>query len=289
MQRGDTERHLPWNSGQFGSNTSGTQTRTNYFAAMDAVEKLKSIAATDLGGSPDDYDIGDERVFRRDDGTIGLTYAQAAQRAIELGGRFSGEEMPGDIHPITQRSVRGLAGSGLIGVAKDNLELPGVAPALVAAFIEIELDLETGKLEILDYLGVADCGTVLHPQSLATQIKGGAVMGFGLANLERIIYDPQNGLPANVSLYQSKPSSYLDVPAEHAVGAPWIKPDFNNPVGVKGVGEPVMGCAAAALVCAISDALGGHYFNRTPVVADMIVNAVAGRPQSHRPLEVSTA
>jgi CO/xanthine dehydrogenase Mo-binding subunit len=288
VQRGDTLRHLPWNSGQFGSNTSGTQTRTNYFAAADAVEKLKSIAATDLGGSSNDYDIGEERVFRRDDNTVGLTYAQAAQRAIEIGGRFSGEEMPGDIHEITQNSVRGLAGTGLIGVAKDNLDLPGVAPALVAAFIEIELDTETGKVEILDYLGVADCGTVLHPQSLATQIKGGAVMGFGLANLERIIYDPQNGLPGNVSLYQSKPSSYLDVPAVMQSDAV-DQPDFHNPVGVKGIGEPVMGCAASALVCAISDALGGHYFNRTPVVADMIVNAVAGRPQSHRPLQVSTA
>jgi hypothetical protein len=49
-----------------------------------------------------------------------------------------------------------------------------------------------------------------------------------------------------------------------------------------------MGCAAAALLCAISEALGGHYFNRNPVVADMIVNAAAGRPQSHRPLQVNT-
>jgi len=288
VQRGDTERHLPWNSGQFGSNTSGTQTRTNYFAAMAALEKLKSIAANQLGGSAADYEIGDERVFRQDDAAIGMTYAQAAQLAIELGGRFSGEEMPDDIHPITQRSVAALAGSGLIGVAKDNLELPGVAPALVAGFIEIELDVETGNIEILDYLGVADCGTVLHPQSLATQIKGGAVMGFGLAASERIIYDSQNGLPANVKLYQSKPPSYLDVPLAMQWGAV-DQPDFNNPVGVKGVGEPVMGCAASALVCAISDALGGHYFNRTPVVADMIVNAAAGRPQSHRPLQVSTA
>jgi hypothetical protein len=43
------------------------------------------------------------------------------------------------------------------------------------------------------------------------------------------------------------------------------------------------------LLCAISDALGGHYFNRTPVVADMIVNAVSGRAQSNRPLQVNTA
>jgi CO/xanthine dehydrogenase Mo-binding subunit len=65
--------------------------------------------------------------------------------------------------------------------------------------------------------------------------------------------------------------------------------DPQNPVGAKGIGEPVMGCAAAALLCAISDALGGHYFNRTPVVPDMIVNATANRPQSHKPLQVNTA
>jgi CO/xanthine dehydrogenase Mo-binding subunit len=55
------------------------------------------------------------------------------------------------------------------------------------------------------------------------------------------------------------------------------------------MGEPPLGCAAAALVCAISDALGGHYFNRTPISPDMIVNATAGRAQSHSPLQVNTA
>jgi len=288
VERGDTDRFLPWNSGQFGSNTSGTQTRTTFVAAMDALEKLKEVAAMDLGGSPEDYDIGEERVFRTDDPSVALTYAAAAQRAIELGGRYSGRDMPEDIHPVTQRAVTGLAGTGLIGVAKDNLELTGVVPALVAGFMEIELDLETGKFEILEYVGVADCGTVLHPQGLATQIKGGAVMGIGLASLERIIYDPQNGLPANMALYQSKPPSYLDVPPHMQWGAV-DEPDFNNPVGVKGIGEPVLGAAASALVCAISDAMGGHYFARTPVTPDMIVNAASGREQSHRPLQISTA
>ncbi len=124
--------------------------------------------------------------------------------------------------------------------------------------------------------------------SLATQIKGGAVMGIGLASSERHIYDPQNGLPANTALYQCKPPSYLDAPASMAWAAV-DAPDPQNPVGAKGIGEPVMGCAAAALLCAISDALGGHVFNRTPVVPDMIVNAVSGRQQSHQPLQVNTA
>jgi hypothetical protein len=43
------------------------------------------------------------------------------------------------------------------------------------------------------------------------------------------------------------------------------------------------------LLCAISDALGGHYFNRVPVTRDQIINALAGRPQSHKALQVNTA
>src|SRR5688572_23516790 len=286
--RGDSSKHLPWNLGQFGSNTSFTMTRTNYVAAMDAVAKLKEIAAMDLGGAPEDYDIGGERVFSKSDPTKGMTYAQAAQRAIALGGKFDGHEVANDLNAMTKASAAGVAGTGLVGVAKDNLPRTGTVPALAAGFIEIELDTETGKFEILDYVGVADCGTVLHPQGLSHQIKSGAVMGLGLAASERHIYDPQNGLPGNIGLLQSKPVSYLDVPA--TMQTAWVDiADAQNPVGAKGIGEPVQGCAAAALLCAISEALGGHYFNRTPVMPDMIVNAAAKREPSHKPLQVNTA
>jgi len=263
-------------------------TRTNFAAATDAVAKLKEIAAHDLGGAPADYEIGGEAVFSRSDPTKKLTYAAAAQRAIDLGGKFDAHETPPDLNAMTQASAAGVAGTGLIGVAKDPLPRTGTVPALAAGFIEIELDLETGKYAIVDYLGVADCGTVLHPQGLAAQTKSGAIMGIGLATLERHIFDPQNGLPGVVGLLQAKPPSYLDAPAAMATDAVGI-PDPQNPVGAKGIGEPVQGCAAAALLGAISDALGGYYFNRTPVVTDMIVNAAAGRPQSHKPLQVNTA
>lgn len=287
IHRGDSSRGLPWNNGQFGSNTSYTMTRTNYAAAMDALQKLKEIAATELGGSASGYDVGDEAVFSRANPSRRMTYAQAARRAIELGGKYSGRVTPEDINPMTRRAVEGLAGTGLIGVARDNIPQDGMVPALAAGFVEIELDVETGRYEIIDYLGVADCGLVLHPASLATQIRGGAVMGFGMAASERHVYDARWGLPGAVGFHQAKPPSYLDVPSEMDWAAV-DQADPNNPVGAKGIGEPLMGCAAAALLCAISDALGGHYFNRTPIVADMIVNAVAGRAPSHRPLQVNT-
>ncbi len=288
VERGDTRKGLPWNIGQFGSNTSFTMSRSSYAAAMDAVGKLKEIAAMDLGGKPEDYDIGDEKVFRKGDPSKSLTYAQAAKRAIELGGKFDGHETPADVNPMTSGAAKSLAGTGLTGIAKDNMPLTAQPAAFVAGFVEISLDTETGAFEIIDYVAVADCGTVIHPQSLATQIKGGAVMGFGLASLERHIYDPQNGLPQSVGLYQAKPASYLDVARTFTTDAV-DKPDPQSPLGTKGIGEPVMGAGASALLCAISDALGGHYFNRVPVMRDHIVNALAKRPQSHKPLQVNTA
>ena len=288
VHHGISTEHLPSASAQNGSNTSYTMTRTNYVAAMDAVRKLKEIAALDLGGSPEDYDIGGHEVFAAADPERRMTYARAAQRAIELGGRYSGAEPPEDIHEVTRAAVAGVAGTGLVGIAKDNLPKNGEVPALSCGFAAVEVDLETGKVDILDYVGVADCGTVLHPQGLAQQVKGGGVWGMSYALLERQIYDSQNGLPGNIGLLQCKPASYLDVPSVMAWGATDIA-DPQNPVGARGIGEPPMGAASAAVLSAVSDALGGHLFNRVPVVPDMIVNHAAGRPQSHGPLEVQTA
>ena len=287
IERGDTRRHLPWNLGQFGSNTSFTMTRTTYAAAMDAKRKLQEIAAKDLGGAPDDYTLEDERVVATGDATRSLSFAQAASRAIELGGSYSGLEMPDDINAMTQASVRAIAGTGLVGVAKDKLALDGTVPALCAGFVEIELDTETGRFMILDYVGVADCGTVLHPASLKQQVLGGAVMGFGMACMERHVFDVEYGTPGNHALYTCKPPSFMDVPMQMHAEAVDL-PDPQNPVGAKGIGEPTMGAGASALLSAISDALGGHLFNHTPVMPDTIMNALAKRPQSYKPLQVNT-
>jgi CO/xanthine dehydrogenase Mo-binding subunit len=263
-------------------------TRQNYVAAMDALDKLKTIASSLLGGSPEDYNIADEHVFNVNDATQSVSYAECAQEAIRLSGVFDGSQVSDDLHEITKLSVQELVGSGLIGVAKDNIPRQGLVAGIAVGVCEVEVDVETGKFEILSYTGISDCGTVLHPQSLHTQIKGGAVQGFGMVGSEKHIYDPQNGLPGNIGFLQCKPPTYLDVPREFIAGAVEI-PDPQNPVGAKGMGEPPLGCAAAALACAISNALGGVYFNRVPITPDMIVNHVSGQNQSYRKLQVNTA
>jgi CO/xanthine dehydrogenase Mo-binding subunit len=287
IEHGDSRKGLPFVLGQFGSNSTYTQTRSNWVAAMDAKTKLQEIAAKDLGGAAGDYDVTAGKVFNKSDASKSMSWAQAAQRAIALGGKYSGKEMPKNLNPITKWATGSIAGSGLIGVAKDTLPRKGAIPALCTAFVKVEVDTETGKVEVIDHVEVADCGTAVHPQSLATQIKGGAVMGYGLALGERYIYDPKLGLSASIGFHNAKAPTILDVPSEMTVTHVGL-PDESNPVGAKGVGEPVQGASAAAILVAISDALGGHMFNRTPVVPDMIINAAAGRPQSHKPLAVNT-
>ncbi len=284
---GDSSLHLPHASVQGGSNTTFTHTRANWVAAEDAVRKLKEIAAAEFGGSAEDYSIEDERVFRTDDESRGFSYAEAAARAIELGGQYSGRQYPENLNQITKNSVEALAGSGLIGVARDTMPLDGHVPGLTVSMAEVEVDLDTGKYEILDFVGISDCGRVLHPNGLSQQINGGAVWGFGMAGLERHVYDPQNGLPAGVGIHQAKLPTILDVPAVMRNGAVDI-PDPANPAGARGVGEPAMGSAAAAITGAIADALDGHLFNRAPVTADMILNHVAQREYGFKPGELNT-
>jgi len=286
IERGGTKANMPWNLGQFGSNTSFTMTRTNFAAGTACKELLLEIGSMVMGGTSDNYQIADEKIVAKTGGKS-ITFAEAAQKAIELGGKFSGQEVDEELNPMTKASAKALAGTGLVAAAKDKQPKKGVVPGLAAAFIEIELDAETGRVDIIDYLGIPDVGTVLHPKGLAAQVRGAAVMGFGLAALERYVYDPEYGRPNIRGLYQAKPPSYLDVPAfmqsVYVEGAT----DPQNPVGAKGVGEPIQGAASSAYLSAITEALGGHTFNRVPVVADMIINHLNGLAPSHKPLQVN--
>src|SRR5262245_59626358 len=108
-------------------------TRAAHAAAMDAKGKLQEIAAKTLGGSPASYQVANGRVSA---GAGSMTLAQAAQKAIELGGKFDGHELPKDINAMTKTSATALAGQGLMGVAKDTYPRDGMTHSYVAGFAE---------------------------------------------------------------------------------------------------------------------------------------------------------
>ncbi|MCA1584332.1 MAG: molybdopterin-dependent oxidoreductase, partial [Acidobacteria bacterium] len=280
---GNTGNHVPWSSIQAGSQTTYAHTRANYAAAMDGKRKLQEIAAKDLGGSPDDYEVGNERVFRKGGSSRGLTFAQAAERAIQLGGTYDGHELPQEINAMTKASATALAGLGLMGVARDNLPRDGQTYGFMAAFAEVEVDVETGVYRIVDYVGVSDVGTVLHPNSLGGQMNGGSIQGFGHVMSQQLVYDKHYGAALAKRLHHNKPPTILDAPLNmkwDSVGLP----DPSNPIGAKGIGEPSIGAGGAALMCAIGDAVGYDIVRRTPVHPEHILTGLAKGAPAHERL-----
>jgi CO/xanthine dehydrogenase Mo-binding subunit len=274
---GNSANNLPFTCVSGGSQTTHAMTRAAYATAMDARKKLQEIAASSLGGVPEDYDVANERVFRKQSGA-GMTLAQAASRAIELGGIYDGHETAPDLHKLTKASAAAVAGQGLVAAAKDNYPRDGITFSYVASFAEVEVDVETGKYEIVDFLAYADVGSVIHPRSLGGQVLGRSTLGMGHAIGQKWVYDPHYGAMLSTRFYQNKPPTILDVPVNMQWAALDI-PDPETPVGARGVGEPPVGGGCASVLNALCDALGDQIFRRAPVNADTILTSLeAGRP-----------
>ena len=211
------QEHLPWTL-PVGRQPDDARddARESRRARWTRKRKLQEIAAKDLGGSPDDYELGNERVYRRGNPSRGLTYAQAATRAIELGGKFDGHELPEDINPMTKTSAAALAGLGLMGVAKDTYPRDGDTYSFVVGFAEVEVDVETGQGDARRLSGRRRRRHGRQPAQPAAQIHGGSCLGIGHALCQKWVYDPQYGVPLAKRFHHNKPLTILDIPATHA-------------------------------------------------------------------------
>ncbi|MGA9305403.1 MAG: xanthine dehydrogenase family protein molybdopterin-binding subunit [Candidatus Sulfotelmatobacter sp.] len=276
---GNTTKNLPFTCVSGGSQTTHAMTRAAYATAMDAKKKLQEIAAKKLGGKPEQYEVANEHVFRK--GGAGMTLAQAAKYASQLGGIYDGHEAPADLHKLTKASVAALAGQGLVAAAKDNYPRDGSTFSYVASFAEVEVDVETGKYYIVDFLASADVGTVIHPRALGGQVLGRSVLGIGHAIGQKWVFDPHYGEMVSKRFHHNKPPTILDVPVDMQWTALDI-PDPETPVGARGVGEPPVAGGCASILNALSDALGDEIFQRAPVNADTILTSLeVGRPMQH--------
>jgi len=273
---GDTAKHLPWTCVSAGSQTVHAMTRAAHAAATDAIKKLQEIAAKTMGGRPESYKVANGRVGS-------MTFAQAAQKAIQLGGIYDGHELPENINAFTKRSATALAGQGLMAVARDSYPRDGQSQSYTVAFAEVEVDVETGAYSILDLATVVDVGTVINPRSLQGQTFGGVMLGIGHAISQKWVYDQHYGVPLAKRFHYNKPPTILDAPKTFKFAALDI-PDPETPVGARGIGEPPVGAGFGAVMNAIIAAVGGEVFRRSPVTSDMILTALEAGKVMHEPL-----
>ena len=277
---GDTSKHFPYTCASGGSQTVHAMTRAAFAVATECSQRLREVAANALGGQPGDYEVSNLRVARKGGGA-GMSFAQAAQHAVKMGGIYDGHDVNPDVHKATREAVTALAGQGLVASARDKYPHDGDSYSFLACFAEVEADVETGKYIITDYLGYADVGTVLHPAALGGQVLGRSTLGIGHAIGQKWVIDPQYGVTVAERFYQNKPPTILDVPVDMKWNALNI-PDPETPVGARGCGEPPVGGGCASILNALSDALGDDIFQRTPVNCDTILASYqAGRPMQN--------
>ena len=129
----------------------------------------------------------------------------------------------------------------------------GQAPGFSTQFCDVEVDPETGRVEILRFVIAQDAGRAIHPSYVEGQMQGGVVQGIGWALNEEYIYDEDGRL--------SNPG-FLDYRVPVASDVPMIEPivvevpNPNHPYGVKGVGEVSICPPMAAIANAVADAIG---------------------------------
>ncbi len=126
-------------------------------------------------------------------------------------------------------------------------------PAFACHIVDVEVDRETGKVEVLRYTAVQDVGTAIHPSYVEGQVQGGVAQGVGMALTEEYIYNDE-GRMLNASLLDYRMPTALDLPEIETILVE--VPNPGHPYGVRGVGEVPIVPPLAAVANAIYDAIG---------------------------------
>jgi xanthine dehydrogenase molybdenum-binding subunit len=232
----------------FTSNTGGSSvTFKTGFAAYTAAQHIKQQlierAAKRWDVSTDDVEYTDGIAQHKSDPELKLTFKQIAAIQVPTGG------------PI---------------VGSAGVNPPGAGPALAAHVVDVEVDVDTGKVEIVRYTAFQDVGKAIHPSYVEGQIQGGVVQGIGWAlNEEYFIND--NGHMVNSSFLDYRMPVSLDLPMIDTVIVEIANP--NHPFGVRGVGEVCICPPMAAISNAIYDAIGTR-INELPMKPGTILEAL---------------
>src|SRR2546425_1403391 len=163
----------------------------------------------------------------------------------------------------------------LLASASPNPQLEGkVRNTFGAHFAEVEVDAELGRVRVMKYVAVHDCGRVINPLTAMSQIKGGALMGIGMALHEDLLYDPRSGVALNAGYYGDRVLTHRDAPEIDVI---FIESDDGyGPFGAKSMGEASKIPAVAAGAHAIFDA-NGRRMKDLPITRDKILSGFEAR------------
>jgi CO/xanthine dehydrogenase Mo-binding subunit len=236
---------IGWTGVTGGSRTAFDTGRAAIQAAEEIVQSMKARAAMLWEIEEDDvsFDKGTFLCAKTEDN---ISFKDLAARLMRTGG------------PVT---------------CSVSTASPGSGPIIAGNLVDVEVDPETGKVDILRYTAFMDVGTAIHPAYVEGQIQGGTVQGIGWALNEGYIYDDK-GAMLNSSFLDYRMPTSLDVPMIDTV---MIEvPNPKHPFGVRGVGEAPIIPPLPAMAIAVSNAIGVK-MSHLPMTPDVILAALESK------------
>jgi len=226
-----------------GSRTTFATGWAAHDCAQDIKAKMIQRAATIWEVEAGDIELVDGAFQHRSDPALKLTFKELAGRLNGTGGPVSSQV---SVNPS------------------------GAGGAFSTHIVDVEVDPETGKVEILNYTAVQDAGKAIHPSYVEGQMQGGVVQGIGWALNEEYVFS-KDGRMENSSFLDYRMPTSLDLPMINTVIVEVANP--GHPFGVRGVGEVPIVPPMAAIANAISQALGVRMC-RLPMSPGNIVDAL---------------
>jgi len=264
VQWGDTDG-TPMDAGAQGSRTLYNMGNAAIVAARDARQQLLAKAADALEAAEHDLEVADGRVSVRGVPDRSVTYAELMAWQMWATAPVVGHGTFLTTFPPSE------AATTLNGAL-----LPAFnAPSYHCHAAEVDVDLETGLVRVLDYVVVQDAGFAVNPLYVEGQMQGGAVQGIGWSLTEEMHI--QDGIIQNPNLALYKLPTTLEAPRIRTEILEFASAD--GPYGAKGVGEPPVIVPSGAIANAIADAIGTP-LHKAPFTPERVFRAVQGEPEA---------
>jgi aerobic carbon-monoxide dehydrogenase large subunit len=252
---GDTDQ-TPYGGGTWASRGAGIGGEAALQAAKILRKNVLDVAAAILQSTPGELDIVDNAVVNAADRNPRIELRELARIVY-----FRPDTLPPGIQPEL------MATRHFVPKQYPFAFTNGVQASL------LEVDTDTGFIKLLKHWVVEDCGTIINPQLVDEQIRGGVVQGLGAALFEKCIYDERGQLTnANMADYLvPMPGEMPDIDVAHVVS-----PTAESELGAKGAGEAGTAGAAAAVANAVNDALKpfGVTISEIPLTPQVILTAL---------------
>ena len=247
----------PLGFGAYSSRVTLMGGNASKMAGEKVKEKIIPLAAEMMNLDNDKLEAKDNKISEKDNPNNYIPWEKAAEAYFSKKGPLVGE---GYYSP-----PEGLGG-------KYKGAAVGTSPAFSfsASVCEVKVDMETGKVKVLNFWDAHDCGTAINPMAVEGQVEGAVVMGMSETLFENEVFD-KNGKMLNSDLHNYLIATSADIPAIESTIVDSYEPE--GPYGAKEVGEgatlPVLGAVANA----IADAIGVRIFD-LPITPEKILNAI---------------